>query len=471
MSRASLIYDALPRAGQTFAVNLYGLRNRRRISRWKRFLSSVEFTERLPRPEMERYMTERLLKMLAHAVRTVPFYEPHRELLSLLENSNADAFDALTRFPVVTKSDVLADPKAFRSTARSLGPLARAVTSGTTGTPFATWMTREALDAGDALWWRRNVWSGYRDGEWIARLVGDPVVPLRDASPSKPWRVSWTDRRIYMSTYHLSPETATRSLDMLERRRPEYIMGYPSSLEILAGFCEDEGRTLSWRPKAVWFSSEPMFEHQRDVIGRVFGNNIVGLFGSAERIVSASQCEEGSYHLSTVDGYVEGQFGRLDVHATARVTTLLNPAMPLIRFELGDAIAPMPEYVCACGRTLPVIDPVITKHEDQLETPSGRRVSGSVLTWAIKDIRGVRRTQIVQVSKSTVEVHIDADAGVFEKQGKKLAARLRELTFGELEIACIRDTSIEVMKSGKTRFVINRTKARRESEPAGRDDS
>lgn len=471
MSAASRVYDAFPRAAQTLAVNLYGLRTRQRMRRWRRYLSRVEFTERLPRPELERYVSERLLAMLAHAASTVPFYQRKPELASLVDDPGADAFEALKRFPVVTKTDVLAEPDAFRSTARNLGPLVRTVTSGTTGTPFAVWMTRATFDAGDALWWRRNVWSGYRDGEWIARLVGDRVVPLSDPSPEKPWRVSWTDRRVYMSTYHLGPETASRMLDMLERRRPEYLMGYPSSLEILAGFCEDEGRNLKWRPRAVWFSSEPMFEHQRNVIGRVFGERIVGLYGSAERVVSAAECEAGTYHLSLVDGYVEGQFGLMPAGAPARVTTLLNRAMPLIRFELGDAISPLPGHECICGRTLPAIDPVITKQEDHLETPSGRRIPGSVLTWAFKDMEGVRRAQIVQVSVGTVEVHVDADESVVERLGPELESRLTEMTFGELDVRCIRDTSIEITKSGKTRFVLNRLRERRESRPAGREDA
>jgi phenylacetate-CoA ligase len=272
-----------------------------------------------------------------------------------------------------------------------------------------------------------------------------------------------------MSTYHLGPETACRLLDMLELRRPEYLMGYPSSLEILAGFCEDEGRSLTWRPRAVWFSSEPMFDHQRIAIGRVFGEKIVGLYGSAERVISAAECEAGTYHLSVVDGYVEGQFGLMPAGATARVTTLLNRAMPLIRFELGDAISPLPGRECACGRTLPAIDPIITKQEDHLVTPRGRRISGSVLTWAFKDMEGIRRAQIVQVSDRAVEVHVDADEDVVERLRDELEKRLTDMTFGELDLKCIRDTSIEIMKSGKTRFVVNRLKERRESSSAGRE--
>jgi phenylacetate-CoA ligase len=313
----------------------------------------------------------------------------------------------------------------------------------------------------DALWWRRNAWSGYRRGEWIARIVGDWIAPLSPSGSRDPWRISRVDRRLYLSSFHLSPEAARSYLDVLERRRPEYLMGYPSSLEILAAYCLDAGRTLAWSPKRVWFSSEPMYEHQRELITRVFRAPIVGLFGSAERIVSAAECESGSYHLAMVDGFVEGQFGRLDPHEPARVTTLMNRVMPLIRFELGDIISVRPDAVCPCGRTLPVIEPVVTKHEDWVDTPSGRRVSPSALTWAFKDLRGVRRSQIVQISDRTVEVHVDADESAMDGITRLLGERLGELFFGEMDVTVVRDTEIRIMQSGKSRFVVRRPAAGR----------
>jgi len=456
MSRLGRTYDALPRPGQTLALNLFGVRNRLRMSTWARYIASIEHTERMAREDQIRFTADRLKEILAHALATVPRYEREKPLLARLEDPAADVYSVLREFPVITKQEVLADPGAFRSGSPGGARIVRTITSGTTGTPFATWMDIGTSTRTDALWWRRNVWSGHRSGEWIARIVGDPIVPLADADPRDPWRVSWVDRRIYLSSFHLRRDAARSYLDVLEKRRPEYIQGYPSSLEVLAGFALADGRELSWRPKAVWYSSEPMFEHQRDVVSRAFRAPIVGLFGSAERIVSAAQCEEGRFHLSLVDGYLEGQFGLIGVREPALVTTLMNRVMPLIRFELGDDIHPVPGVACECGRTLPVMEPVITKHEDWVETPSGRRVVSSVLTWAFKDVAGVRRSQVVQVDGRTIEVHVDADEADVATAGEILAKRLDEMLFGEMEIRIVRDLDIHVMESGKSKFVVRK---------------
>jgi phenylacetate-CoA ligase len=408
----------------------------------------------MERGEQHRYVAKRLRFILTHAIKTVPRYESFRPLLRQLQDPTTDVYSILLEFPVIARDEVVANRAAFRSEKPGVSKVVTTVTSGTTGTPFTTWMDIGTFQTSDALGWRRNLWSGYRPGEWIVRLVGDPIVPLNELHPKNPWRISWVDRRLYLSTFHLNRDTAHAYLDILDRIRPPFIMGYPSSLEILAGFCMEANRMPKWRLRGVWFSSEPMFEHQRDLITRVFQAPIRGFYGSAERILSAAECERGSYHLSLVDGYMEGQFGTLKMSKPAILTTLMNRVMPLIRFELGDVIQARPDARCSCGRTLPVIAPVVTKHEDWVETPSGRRVSPSALTWAFKDLQGVRRSQIVQVDEKTVVVHIDTDKSHFGLVKKLLTDRLSKLFFGEIKVRCIRDVQIKVMKSGKSKFVI-----------------
>lgn len=449
-------YDRLPRPLQTLALNLFGIRNRRRMAAWRRYLKEIEPTERMPREDLIQLVDGHLREILVHAVRTVPRYRAYSHLLGHLQAPSADVFSLLLEFPAIARDEVRSDPKAFMSNRPGTRRLVRTLTSGTTGTPFATWMDTGTFMRTDALWWRRSAWSGHREGDWIARIVGDPIVPLADASPKEPWRMSWTDRRIYLSSFHLRRDTAHAYLDLIDRVRPAFVQGYPSSLEILARFALERGKPLQWTPRAVWYASEPMYAHQRDVVTRAFGAPLVGLYGSAERIVSAAECEKGCYHLAALDGFVEGQFGRLDSREPALVTTLMNRVMPLIRFELGDNIQPAPDLSCECGRTLPVIEPVITKHEDWVETPSGRHVSSSVLTWAFKDLEGVRRSQIVQLDGSAIEVHIDADEQAFAAASEVLRARLGEMLFGEMELRFVLDRSIRVTESGKTRFVVRR---------------
>ena len=452
---SKILYEHLPAVLQNAALNLYGVGNRRRLREWERHLAVLKGSETWSREEQITQVASSLRQVLEHAVAHVPRYRD-RALSVPGHGAPPEAvFESLERFPIITRAEILEDPVAFLSQRFRPSDLVRTITSGTTGTPFSTWMEPGVKTVTDALWWRRTAWAGYRNGDWIARLVGDPVIPLRDRTPDPVYRRSHTDRRLYLSTYHLSDETAGAMFSALVRFQPEFVMGYPSALDVLSRMGMGRVDPGGWRPKAILFSSEPMFDHQRAAIEACFGAPIRGLYGCAERVLSAAECEEGSYHLSLVDGFLEGELGILTPAQPARITGLLNQAMPLIRYELGDDLTPSPESPCPCGRTLPQIDRVMTKHEDVVVTPSGRRISPSILTWAFKDLPGLERSQIVQVGAAELEVRVKVAEGAFPAVAAVLQPRIVELVFGEMTVRVIETGDLSVSVSGKSRFVVN----------------
>lgn len=452
-SRARRAYDLLPRPLQTAALNAYGLRNQAGAARHERFLRQIAPSEMWTGAQQREYVANRLRGLLEHAVDHVPRYRGLRHLLPDLRGSDADVMAVLGQFPRVTRAEILADSSAFLSNAFGRRELVATVTSGTTGTPMKTFLERHALDAGDALWWRRALWAGYERGDWTARLVGDHVVALSETAPSRPYRLSLVDRRIYLSTFHLDERTAGAIKELLQERKPAFLQGYPSALAALAslaGPCD-----TAWQPKAVLYSSEPMYSHQREAIAAFVEAPVRGLYGCAERIVSAAECTHGGLHLSVIDGYVEGQFGDACDARPALITGLLSRAMPLIRFELGDTLAFRRDSHCPCGRTLPLLDPVVTKVEDSVHTGSGRVISPSILTWAFKDLKGVRTSQIVQHADLSVEIRVVADPRQVAHIQRALTSRVGEMLFHEVPVSVAFVDKLDLTAAGKSRFVVS----------------
>jgi len=453
----SKIYAFSGRPLRIVGVNAYGVRNRLRLREWERRLEQLEYTERLKRDDQVRLVREKLKDIISFAIRNVPFYRKFSSLLVKIDG--ADIFEILEQLPPVGKEDINSEPEAFLSFSHGKHVISR--TSGTTGTPFYVHMDRDTFVLGEALGWRRTRWAGYEKADWIARLVGDPIIPLRIKKPKKPWIISRPDRRIYFSTFHLSKDVAVKIGELLNRKKPSYIMGYPSSLEILCSYLEESGFESGWKPKHILFSSEPMYAHQERIIRRVFQSDIRGFYGSGEKAVSAAQCEKGTYHLSLVDGYLEGQFGIMENRQPGLVTTLTNRVMPLIRYRIGDVIRAEPSLMCECGRTLPAISPVITKQEDWVITPSGRKIAPSAIVWAFihQDISGINKAQVVQEEAASIKVYVDADESSFLKYKTILKESLQKVFFGEMDVEIIRTDRIEVMRSGKSRFVVNKLRS------------
>lgn len=215
-SRARRAYDILPRPLQTAALNAYGLRTLARAARHERFLRQIAPSETWTGVQQREYVANRLRGLLEHAINHVPRYRGLRHLLPDLRGSDADVMAVLGQFPRVTRAEILADSSAFLSNAFDRRELVATVTSGTTGTPIKTLLERHALDAGDALWWRRALWAGHERGDWTARLVGDHVVALSETAPLRPYRLSLVDRRNYLSTVHLDERTARAMKGLLQ---------------------------------------------------------------------------------------------------------------------------------------------------------------------------------------------------------------------------------------------------------------
>lgn len=456
MGAVNRIYNILPRLGQILVLNAYGFRTFYRKKLWHSIIENLQSSEYWKREEQISYVSQKLKLILLHTIQTVPRYKSYHFLLSHINDPDADIFSILLEMPKITRAEILENPLAFMSNKPGTRRIVKTLTSGTTGTPFTTWMSRNNFIYSDSLWWRRTLWAGYKKGDWIARLAGDPIIPLSDTMPKKPWRISWTDRRIYFSTFHLNKSTARAYLNIMERYKPAFLTGYPSALEILVSYALEENWKISMHPKAILFSSEPLYKHQKEKINRVFDSPIIGLYGSAERVISAAQCTRDSYHLSLVDGYMEGQFGILPCNQPALVTSLINKVMPLIRFSLGDDIRVINDLKCECERTLPIIDSVLTKDEDWISTPSGRKISSSALTWAFKGIEGIRQSQIVQLNQDSIRVYLDIEKNKFEPVAAKLEKNLNKMLFGEMKISFIWKENIQVSIGGKSRFIINK---------------
>lgn len=448
------MYDHINPSLRGAVLNAYGLANRRRMDRWTAAQSFIAPSETWAIEQQRAYVAARLRDILAEAATNVSRYNHLRPVARDLLGGWDDVIAVLRCFPVVSRAELAADPWSFMSVAFRRRHLSPTRTSGTTGTSLTTWLEPSAVTATDSLAWRRNLWAGWIPGDWIARLVGDPVIPLSVAAPARAAHVSYSDRRIYFSAFHMSSDYALRVAEILIKRRPEFLMGYPSTLAALFTGAREVFEGSDWRPKAILYSSEPLFDHQRTAIHAAICAPIRGYYGCAERVVSATECEHGSYHLNLLDGYVEGTLDNVEEGPGTLVTGLLNRAMPLIRYQIGDRIVMRRRCACACGRSLPVIEDVVTKLDDVVVTPSGRQVSPSLLTWAFKDLSGLERSQIVQVDGSAVQVRVVCDDQRFLHISQALRQRLAAMLFGEMRIDVLRVETLDVTRAGKTRFVV-----------------
>jgi phenylacetate-CoA ligase len=428
------LYHHLPSAARPLAATLRGL-----YLRWWRYGPS---TGRLIREAEEReywtpaqwqaYREERLAYVLHRAASEVPYYRAHWQ--ARRGRGDRASWELLGNWPVLEKHVLREQAERFIADGCNPRRMFFQQTSGTTGTPIRQWRSRPALRALYALAAARTRgWSGISERERRARLGGQVVVPIERRRPPF-WVWNAAQHQLYLSTFHLAPDLLHGYLDALRDYGVVCLMGYPSSIQLLAeAALQSDRRDLNIR--AVITSAEPLLPRQREMIEKGFRCQVQETYGMVENVAAASSCEEQQLHQWPEVGVVEVLDGSEPLPAgevgDLVCTGLLELDMPLIRYRVGDrGMLPTDQTPCACGRTLPGLGQVQGRSNDMLLTPDGRRVF-----WLNPVLYGapVREAQIVQETLDRIRLsYVPAD-GFTSEWSRRLAERVRE-RMGDVEV-------------------------------------
>ncbi len=406
-----------------------------------------------------------LKAQLRHAFATVPYY---RRMWAAAGVHPADVktLDDLRHFPVLTKADIRAHAAELFSEAYRGEKVRTKTTSGSTGVPLAIKLDEPGAQWKTACTMRADQWSGYRLGQRVAKVWGNPEYRhfgLRGRLTNH-----LVDRAIYLDTIGLTEARIKEFVAELRRHRPGLLFGHAHSLYLLA--CALRKANIDdIRPNGIVSTAMPLHRYQREAIEAVFGVPATDRYGCEEVSLVACQCEKSQgLHVAAESVYAEVVFpspltplppGEGGTSGPLLLTDLSNFAMPLIRYKVGDVVT-MSGKPCSCGRGLPTIETVEGRDADYVVTPAGTLISGISLTenFAVL-IRGAAQVQLIQETVTHLRVRMVADDR-FTDDSRRQVARLVTDTFGptmrhDLELVA----AIPQEPSGKYRFCVSKVAA------------
>ena len=406
--------------------------------------------------ELRAYQVTRLRAVLGHAARHVPYWG------AVFARRGFDPHDLrhpqdLGRLPVLTKGQVRGDVEALVSRRASRRPRRWHATSGTTGRPLRVLLDRRA-NALEFCYFRRFWgWAGYRLGNPFVELGGHHFL-TGGRNPDRLLHWQPLLRRLMVNTNRLSPARVGEVRSALARYRPYFLKGLPSALEHLA-CCVEEDRGGPFAFQALFSGGEVVTPQTRARVEAAFGCRLFDSYGHMERTVAIAQCEQGRYHVHDDYGVLEVR----DVEVTAdgrRVgratgTGLHNLAMPLVRYDVGDAIELARDGErCACGRGLGLVAAIHGRCVDVITTPDGRALSA--LSTAFDGVPGIAALQLVQVAPDVLELRaVPARDWSDASRRDLLATGQRALGEGmRLELKLVQHEQLVRTAAGKARPVV-----------------
>ena len=312
--------------------------------------------------------------------------------------------------PVLAKEVLLNRADDFQS--HGWFPVAHASTGGTTGIPLQLVRSLKSLVMEQAM---IDHLAAKAEVDLtrarVAVLRGDAIKDPNDARPPF-WRPAGP-RRLVFSSNHLNAENFPAFARALQQFRPDVLLAYPSSLELLTGFAEEHDSPI--RFKLVITSSETLRPDTRCRVRRCFGAALVDYYGMAERVCAAYAFEDGQYRFIFPYGFtelIESDPGRYRIVGTS----LWNARQPLWRYDTDDiALLPKGASAAQIERVTLGIDTfpgIEGRGSDFLLLADGSRI------WTLSqvyDVMGAASVQLMQESLDTAVLIVVPNAKFSER--------------------------------------------------------
>jgi len=337
-------------------------------------LETLDRTQWMDRAQFQAHRDALLQAMLRHAFENTRRY---RALLAPIRKSDG-TFD-LCRYgeiPFLSRAEAQADPDAITATSvpAHAGETVFGQTSGSTGISFVHKRSRLAKSLDSAATTRGFSWHGTDFSKTLAIIsVQESAAansPDGEVLPGK-WKAAAAGGTLAKMAASLGEEVHDH---WLERLQPEYLLAYPTLISSLAR--RRTCRTWPENLKIVFCTGESLSAETRQNIETNLGARVVDCYGTMEAGLLAFECPvSGLLHVTAETVIVEV----LDPSGTpvaaaqsgeVAVTSLVNFAMPVIRYKPGDHATLGPAN-CDCGRTLPTLRNILGRSRNMFRRPDG----------------------------------------------------------------------------------------------------
>ena len=432
-----IVWPAVPEASDAIILSL---------------LHQLQQSEWWSPEELQRHQFAQAERLIAHAFDTVPFYRQRLKDVMRLPTGGLTE-EAWQSIPIFTRQEAQANEDVLisRRVPKSHGNLESGRTGGSTARPLSFKTTGLATAIEQAQNLRRMIWHGRDFSAKAARIVAlkqrGVALPPRGVTEA-----SWAPVFPTGPSAMLSMQSTTdEQLDWLQREAPGYLLTLPSILKALLQLSERKGVRID-ALRGVGTFSEPVDADLRELCHRAWGVDLVDVYSGFEIGSMATQCPDHvHYHVHSDSVLVEvldeagrpcgpGETGRVVI------TSLINFAMPMIRYAIGDIAEAGPP--CPCGRGLPVLNQILGRTRNMLVYPDGRTIKPRVVE-GFSDQPAVQQFQVIQQDLERVEVRVVAGRELTAAETGRMRDKFNEFVGHPFAIDVVYVDEIPRAPSGK----------------------
>lgn len=430
---------------QNLAISLYNtlLYRKRHSGRYRYYREYFSVFDHASGERLETEQAKRLQETLEHAVAESTYYGSlkHRKL---------------EEFPVLEKAILLNQLHEISTTPERDAEVS--LTGGTTGSSMKVLYTREDIQERNAILDHFRAKFGYKLGKKTAWFSGKDLARPRDLAKGICYRDDWINHIRYFSTFHITDRYFDAYWRSLTNFRPEYIVGFPSSVYDICVMAKERGLSFKGVVKAFFPTAETVLPQHRSVIDEILGCPLFDQYASSEGAPFILECEKGRLHIHPITGIFEVVDENLQPAKEGEilVTSFSTRGTPLIRYRIGDRIRLAPDgECCACGSHFPIVDYIDGRNSDYIWSPENGKVNLGNISNCTKDAPGIICFQVVQKQENAVDVMLVKGSEFTEQDAESFTSALAARLGSNMVINIQYVDEIPREKSGKFRIVKN----------------
>ena len=423
---------------------------------YRRYYNYLRKTESDSIVIKEKRLVQNMKDLLIYCKANVPYYRNlFREIQ--FEPDNFSDLNELNKIPLLDKDFVIAHTDEFIADHYKHHPyrLRKITTGGTTGKQMVIYEQKRYTEAREQAYFDYLFSKeGYFTGKKIAVLRNDFLG-------DKIWKWDLRARRLLINASILNDERMGQVIDKLNKEKILYFHTYPSAIIKLCQYIKRTGHGLNYKPKAIFASSENIYNGQREFVEKYMKCKFHIHYGHSEKGAVAGWCiEENHYHIEYSYGYMElvaegnnpipcqeqKTFGEI-------VTTGFNNfAMPLIRYRTGDYAKYADHGECISYQCLRSIEG--RWKQEMFITSDGGTISLTSINTHSNIFDRVEKYQFYQEVPGVCYIHVVKREDFTEKDAQNILKELQNKMGEKLLINIRYVDDIVKTKSGKYCYLI-----------------
>ena len=406
---------------------------------------------------MQHGKLEMLRNILLHAKANTKYYgnvlcHPPRI------NSDKDVESLLAKLPMLSKDIIRSQEKNLIAKVKPVGRTFWNTSGGSTGEPILILQDSTYLACSRYITYKQKTTTGFKWGMPWMKIWGDEREILH-ANISPRHLITGMIKNLHtFNSFRMTDSSKDSMLRSIERIAPNMIVGYVQSIYELAKFAKS-GRGFSGKVGSIIVSAGTLYPFMAETIEEVFKAPVFNRYGSREvGNIAISTSDKSAMSIS--DGVwleIVDESGKQvpnGVEGEIVITSLINYAMPLIRYRVGDR-GTLGTRLDSNGNSMTVLENVTGRTVDLFRNSDGHQIDGEYFTHLLYFKTWVKKFQFIQKDLDRIVLQVVPSSSPIPNEVDEIERKIK-IVMGEkckFEFVLVED--IADPPSGKFRFTIS----------------